>query len=55
MYILTNQFYYGAFTLPDTETDPEIQIDTDTEKLTQNLIGICIGVCLCSMNTSAQF
>ena len=33
---------YGTFTLPDTETDWE----TDANKLTQNPIGICVGICV---------
>ena len=33
----------GAFILPETETET----DTDTNNLTQNPIGICVGVCLC--------
>ena len=36
----------GAFTLPETETD------TDRDKFTQNVMGICIYVCLF---TSTQF
>ena len=37
--------WYGAFTLPDTETD------TDADKLAQNPMGICQSVCLCAIWT----
>ena len=41
---------YDAFTLHYTE------IDTDTDKLTQNPNGnVCLCLSLCSMNTSTQF
>ena len=49
MCFLTSLFYYGAFTLPDTETDTETQIGRETEKLAQNVMGICIGTCLCAV------
>ena len=29
--------------------------DTDTNKLAQNLLGICVGVCLCSMNQTILY
>ena len=38
---LYNAITYGAFTLSDT--------DTDTDKLAQNPMGICVGVCLCAV------
>ena len=40
-----------AFTLPDTETDTEIEADTDNGKLAQNPIRICVGVCICEVET----
>ena len=33
----------GVFTLPETETD------TDTDKISQNPIGICVSVCICTV------
>ena len=43
----------GVFTLPETETD------TDTDKLSQNPIGICVSVCICTvwgpLQNSAQY
>ena len=43
--------HIGVFTLLDTETDTETQTDTerDTDKLTQNPMGICVGVFLCAV------
>ena len=34
---------------PTPETGTDTEIDTDTDKLTQNPIGICVGVCLCAL------
>ena len=41
---------HDVFTLPDTET----KTDTDTEKLTQNPMWICVDVCPCAVWTPLQ-
>ena len=43
--------HYGAFALPDTETDTEKGTDTDNHKLTQNLMGISVDVYFCAVWT----
>ena len=40
---------YGVFTLQETETDIETETDTDTDKCAQNPMGICVGICLCTV------
>ena len=35
-------------------TPGQTETDTDTDKLTQDPMWICVGVCLCSMNNSLQ-
>ena len=35
----------GVFTLPDTKTDTENEMDIDTDKLEQHPMVICAGVC----------
>ena len=46
--------YYGAFTLPDIETETEIETDKDTNKLPRNQMGIGVGVRLCVVWTPPQ-
>ena len=45
---------YGVFTLPDTETDTETETDTKPDELTQNPVGIFVGVGLCAVQIPSQ-
>ena len=45
--IISSYNINGVFTLPDTKTD--IETDSDTVKLAQNPMRICVGVFLCEL------
>ena len=49
--IHAERHHYDAFALPDAETGTEIE----TNPVQQNSTGICVGLYLCSENTSTQF
>ena len=42
-YLLT---IYGAFTLPNTQTDIETETDTEINRLAKNPMWICAGFCI---------
>ena len=47
--IISSYNINGAFVLPDTKTGIETETDSDTVKLAQNPMRICVGVFLCEL------
>ena len=50
-YTDAERHHYSGFALPHAETGTEIE----TNPVQQNSMGICVGLYLCSENTSTQF